>query len=173
MQNRWFYICEHHCTLGVWPWVYTCVLLVDGQDQPFNGGLAILLSNVFGGFVLLPYFALRRSSNMTKVKQNFLVRVFESKTVSILLMVTTIGFLLFATIFGDFRLFLHEFHTNRFVHIMSIDFFIVSWLFPFLVTDDLKRRKTISRDDFQHHFYLCFIPLIGPLIYLYKWKPLK
>ena len=106
-------------SLGVWPWVYACVILVDGQNQPFNGGLAALLSNVFGGFVLLPYCALRRTHNGTRVKQNFLVRVLESKTLSALLMMATISLLLFAAIFGDFRLFLHEFHTNRFVHIMS------------------------------------------------------
>jgi hypothetical protein len=157
----------------VWPLVYACILLADGQNQPFNGGLAVLLSNLFGGFVLLPYFALRRSPNPAKFKLNFPVRVFDSKATYVLLIMGTISLLLFASIFGDFRLFLREFRTNRFIHIMSIDFFVVSWLFPFLVTDDLKRRKMISKSDFQLYFYLCFIPLIGPLLYLYKRKPLK
>lgn len=160
-------------SLGVWPWVYACVLLVDGQNQPFNGGLAALLSNALGGFVLLPYCALRRNHNGTKIQQNFLIRIFESKILPALLMVVTIGLLLFAAVFGDFRLFLHEFHTNRLVHIMSIDFLIISCLFPFLVTDDLKRRKATPRNDFQRYFYLCFIPLIGPIVYLYKRKSLK
>jgi hypothetical protein len=157
----------------VWPLIYTCILLVDGQNQPFNGGLAALLSMAFGGFVLLPYVALRRTPNPTKFKLNFLVRAFDSKITCILLILATIGLLLFASIFGHFRLFLHEFYTNRFFHIMSIDFFVVSWLFPFLVTDDMKRRKMILKNELQVYFFLCFVPLIGPLIYLYKRKPLE
>ena len=159
-------------SLGVWPLVYTCILLVDGQNQRFNGGVASLLSMVLGGFVLLPYCALRRSSNSAKYKLNFLVRVFDSQTISVLLILTTISLVLFATIFGDFHLFIHAFQTNRFIHIMSIDFFVVSWLFPYLIPDDLKRRKMITNQEFQTYFPLCFLPLIGPLIYLYRRKPL-
>jgi hypothetical protein len=150
-----------------------CILLVDGQNQPLNGGLASLLSMVFGGFVLLPYCALRRGPNAAKYKWNFLIRLFDSKAICIFLILATIALVLFALIFGDFGLLLHEFRTNRFIHIMSIDFFVVSWLFPFLIPDDLKRRKMITNHEFQVYFPLCFLPLIGPLIYLYRRKPLK
>jgi hypothetical protein len=153
--------------------IYTCILLVDGQNQLFNGGLASLLSMVFGGFVLLPYCALRRSPNSAKYKWNFLVRFFDSKTICVLLILSTISLLLFALVFGDFHVFIHEFCTNRFIHIMSIDFFVVSWLFPCLIPDDLKRRKMITNYEFQANFPLCFLPLIGPLIYLYRRKPLE
>jgi hypothetical protein len=150
-----------------------CILLVDGQNQPLNGGLAALLSMVLGGFVLVPYCALRRNPNPAKYKWNFLVRLFDSKAICVFLILATISLLLFATIFGDFHLFIHEFRTDRFIHIMSIDFFVVSWSFPFLIPDDLKRRKMVTNHKFQAYFPLCFLPLIGPLIYLYRRKPLK
>jgi hypothetical protein len=54
--------------------------------------------------------------------------------------------------------FFHGFRTNRFIHIMSIDFIVVSWLFPFLIPDDLKRRKMITNHEFQVYFPLWFLP---------------
>ena len=148
------------------------ILLVDGQNQPLNGSLASVLAMALGGFILLPYFALRRSEYVRKFQLNFFVRIFESKLTTITLMISTIGFILFAFIFGDFGIFLDEFGRNRFIHIMSIDFFVVSFLFPFLIDDDLKRRHIIKNNQFKYYFYLCFIPLIGPLIYLYQRQPL-
>jgi uncharacterized membrane protein YdcZ (DUF606 family) len=94
-----------------------CILLVDGQNQPLNGGLASLLSMVFGGFVLLPYCALRRSPNAGKYKWNFLVRLFDSKAICIFLILATIALVLFALIFDDFGLFFMDF--------VPIDLFIL------------------------------------------------
>ncbi|CAF0893797.1 unnamed protein product [Rotaria sordida] len=159
--------------LGVWPFIYLSILLVDGQNQPFNGTLASSLSMALGSFILLPYFALRRSENARKFKLNFFVRLFDSKFISILLMLATVGLTFFAVNYGDFRVFLHEFWTNQFIHVMTIDFFIVSFLFPYLIGDDLERRKMTQNNQFQFYFYLCFIPLIGPLIYLYQRQPLQ
>ncbi|CAM4832683.1 unnamed protein product [Rotaria magnacalcarata] len=155
--------------LGIWPFVYMSVLLVDGQNQQLNGSLASLLAMALGGFILLPYFALRRSETTKQFRSNLFVRIFESKLVTILLMIAAIGFALYALKFGDIHAFLHEFRTHQFIHIMTIDFFVVSFLFPGLVEDDLKRRKITN----NNYFRICFLPLLGPLIYLYQRPPLE
>ncbi|CAF3294638.1 unnamed protein product [Rotaria sp. Silwood2] len=159
--------------LGIWPLVYMSILLVDGQNQRLNGTLASLLAMALGGFILLPYFALRRDDNTRKFKLNLFIRIFESKLIPILLMISTVGLIFFAGSLGDFHVFLHEFCTHQFIHIMTIDFFVVSFLFPCLIADDLERRRMTQNNQFQFYFCLCFIPLIGPLIYLYKRQPLQ
>jgi hypothetical protein len=146
--------------------------LVDGQNQLLNGSLASILAMALGGFILLPYFALRRSEYARKFQLNFFIRIFDSKLTPIILMISTISLIFFAFLSGDFHAFLHEFGHNRFIHIMSIDFFVVSFLFPLLIDDDLKRRQMIKNNQYKYYLSLCFIPLIGPLIYLYQRQPL-
>ena len=149
------------------------LLLTDGQHQRLNGTVASLLSNMLGGFILLPYFALRQSSKTKKFQVNWCVRLFESKIVSILLMLMTLASLVYAVAFGHWNIFLKEFNGNRFIHVMTIDFCIVSLLFPFLADDDLRRRQSSSNSQSRLYTTLSFLPLIGPSIYLYKRPPLK
>lgn len=153
--------------------IYLTILLIDGQHQRLNGVLAALLSNCFGAWIILPYFALRRSEKSKEFQQNIFIRIFESKITSVLLMITAIGLLGFALIFGQFNVFIHEFQTNWFIHIMTIDFFVLSFIFPFLLKDDLKRREIFDQNQWISYFSLCFLPLFGPLIYFYRRRPLK
>ena len=149
------------------------LLLTDGQNQPLNGTAASLLSMMLGGFILLPYFALRQSSKARKFQVNWCVRLFESKVVSVLLMLMTLALLVFAFAFGHWNNYRKEFNGNRFIHVMTIDFCIVSLLFPFLVDDDLKRRRASSNGQPRLDMALCFLPLVGPLFHLFKRQPLK
>lgn len=173
MKGNLFFYSFFDVSLGIWPLVYMSVLLTDGQYQRLNGTLASILAVGLGGFILLPYFGLRRRENAQKFQSNLIVRIFESKVVSILLLTAAIGLLLFALKFGNMQAFLHEFRTHIFIHIMTIDFFVVSFLFPGLVEDDLKRRKIISNSQIQRYSHLCYLPLFGPLIYLFQRPPLE
>lgn len=153
--------------------IYLTVLLVDGQYQKLNGTLAALLSNLLGAWIILPYFGLRRSEKVKEFRVNIFVRIFESKITTALLFMTTISLLGYALLYGDFRIFIHEFRTNWFIHSMTIDFFILSAIFPFLIEDDLKRRQVFDKQQHSFYFRLAFMPLIGPLIYLYRRPSLK
>jgi hypothetical protein len=148
------------------------ILLLDGQNQRFHGALASILAIFLGGFILLPYFGLRRTEKGKTLRLNVFIRLFESKLTSVTLMLVSAGLITSALILGDRRAFVDEFLTNRFIHIMTIDFFVVSFLFPFLVEDDLRRRATSTSDDRVQSVALCFVPLIGPLIYLYRRRAL-
>lgn len=158
---------------GIWPMTYLTVLLVDGQYQKLNGTLSALLSNLFGAWIILPYFGLRRSEKAKEFRMNIFIRIFESKITTALLIMVTIGLIGFALVYGDFRVFIHEFRTNWFIHSMTIDFFILSAIFPFLIEDDLKRRQVFDKHQYSSYFRLAFMPLIGPLIYLFRRSPLS
>ena len=153
--------------------VYLTILLIDGQNQRLNGTFSALLSNFLGAFIILPYFGLRRSEKCREYRLNIFIRIFESKMTSILLMITSIALICYALIFGHLSIFLHEFQTNRFIHVMTIDFFVLSFLFPFIIDDDLKRRQNFDKNSSSFYFRLGFLPLFGPLIYLCQRQPLK
>lgn len=153
--------------------IYLTMLLVDGQYKKFNGTLSALLSNVLGALIILPYFALRRSDKAKEHRVNIFVRLFELKITPLLLLIITIGLICFALIYGHFQIFIHEFQRNWFIHCMTIDFFIFSFLFPFLIEDDLKRRRMFNQKQWTFYFRLGFIPLFGPLIYFLQRQPLK
>ena len=159
--------------LGIWPMIYLTILLVDGQYQKLNGTLAALLANVLGALIILPYFALRRSEKAKEYRMNIFIRMFEWKITPILLMITTIGVICYGLLFGNSNVFMHEFQTNWFIHCMTLDFFILSFIFPFLIEDDLKRRQMFDNKQWTFYFRLCFIPMIGPSIYFYRRKSLK
>ena len=50
------------------------------------------------------------------------------------------------------------------MHSMTIDFVILSLLFPFLIEDDLEQRRMFDQQQWTFDLRLCFIPLFGPLM---------
>ncbi|CAF4578007.1 unnamed protein product [Rotaria sp. Silwood2] len=159
--------------LDIWPLVYVSILLVKGQNQRLNESVAVLLAMALGGFVVLPYFALHRSDNTRKFKLNLFMRIFDLKFIVILLMLPNVDLIVFALNSGDFHAFLPEFWINQFIYTMTIDLFVVSFLSPCFIADDLERRKIIQNNQFQFYICLSFIPLIEPLIYLYQRQSLQ
>ena len=151
--------------------IYLSILLIDGQNQRFNGTLAALLSNILGAFILLPYVALRRSDRSQQYRVNLFIRLFESKITTMFLIISSICLVTFALLYGDLRIFLEEFHGNHFIHVMTIDFFVLSFLFPFLIPDDRRRRDERSGSTSPKLIY--YIPLFGSLLYLYQRRALK
>ncbi|NES70373.1 MAG: hypothetical protein F6K24_36755 [Okeania sp. SIO2D1] len=64
---------------------------------------------------------------------------------------------------GNWSDFVTQWQNSRFIHVMSLDFCLLCFLFPFLVKDDLNRRGVKNPLTF---WLVVLIPLIGPLIYL-------
>lgn len=153
--------------------IYLTILLVDGQFQRLNGTAAALLSNFLGAFIILPYFALRRSEKAKEFRPNIFVRIFESKITSTLLLIATLGLFGYGLAWGNLQAFLHDFRTSLFIHVMTIDFCVLSLIFPFLIEDDLKRRSTSPDQEWPSNFRLCFIPMFGPLLYFLRRDRLR
>lgn len=154
--------------MGIWPIIYTCVLLADGRGQKIRAGIFVALSYAVGAFAILPYLALRQPNREFIGEKNLLIKIFDSRLLGIFLTLAS-GFLVFWGIKnGDWSNFLQQWQTSKFIHVMSLDFCMLSLLFPTLVGDDMARRGMNN----QLFLLITCIPLFGPLIYLCGRSPL-
>ncbi|MDP5018926.1 DUF2834 domain-containing protein [Anabaena sp. UHCC 0187] len=147
--------------MGIWPFIYSAVVFVDGRGQkipawPFATGAFAL-----GAFTLLPYLALREPNEKFVGEKNLFLKILDSRILGILL---TIGaaLLLASGLQGDWDNFVQQWQSSRFIHVMSLDFVMLSLLFPTLLGDDMTRRGWQN----NQLFWLFAMPLFGALIYL-------
>lgn len=155
--------------MGIWPMVYGAIMLTDGRGQsvrawPFWAG-----SMALGAFALLPYLALRRSNPQFVGPKSRLLRFWESRWLAIGLAAGAIGLVGWGLSQGDWADFGQQWQTSRFIHVMSLDFGMLSLLFGALVGDDLARRGWGDRRWWRA---IVLVPLAGPLAYLLARPPL-
>lgn len=149
--------------MGIWPLVYCCVLFADGQGQPVRAWPFAIGSMALGAFVLLPYLALRRSNPTFGGDLSRTIRLWDSRWVAIGLSVGAIGLLGWGLSQGDWTDFIQQWQSSRFIHVMSLDFVMLSLLFSTLIDDDLARRGWAEKTIWK---WVVLIPLLGPLAYL-------
>lgn len=151
--------------MGIWPLVYSCLLLVDGRGQSFPAWPFAL-----GAFAILPYLALRQPYPQFTGKVEGGLRILESsRWLAISLGLAAISLVGYALLAGNWQDFGYQWQTSRFIHVMSWDFCLLSLLFSVLVDDDLSRRQMNHPQQWQ---LLTLIPLLGPLVYLGCRSPL-
>lgn len=151
--------------LGVIPLMYWALMIPDGRGQrvwawPFALGMM-----AFGGFALLPYLIVRRPNPMpVPLPPNVLARWFSGRPFGVFVAAAFAALAVYGLAFGDALDFLRLFRTSNFVHVMTIDFVLLSLLFPLLLHDDFARRG-LSENASLARFALA-VPLVGPAIYL-------
>ena len=81
------------------------------------------------------------------------------------LSLTTLVLLLWAGFAGDWQSFVNEWKTVPFIHLITLDFCLMSLIFPIssLFPDDMARRGIHDRSLF---WSVALLPLLGPLLYL-------
>lgn len=156
--------------MGLWPVIYAAVALVDGRRQSFPVWPFVVLSFGLGVFALLPYLALRqpyRPTDPQSIESSLIldgwVKRTESRWVGLSILLAGWGLILFGFLAGSWADFVTEWQTNRFIHIMSLDFCALSLLFPLLLGDDMKRRGI---ESWWPLGVVAIAPLIGPAFYL-------
>ncbi|WP_298614746.1 DUF2834 domain-containing protein [uncultured Thermosynechococcus sp.] len=154
--------------MGVWPLIYTALLVVDGQEQRFPAWPFAVLSFAVGVFALLPYFILRRPAPIFTGEINRGVRLGESRITATGIGLLAVGCLGYGLIAGNWADFWQQWQTSRFVHVMTLDFCLLSLLFPFLLVDDWQRRG-IENSPWR---WWSVVPLLGALGYLLLRPPL-
>jgi hypothetical protein len=147
--------------MGLWPAMYAAVMLFDGQPQKFKPGWFCAASFGVGAFAILPYLALRQPNPNTNPPMSKLLRVLDSRWLALFLAAGAGALLFYGITQGNWADFIQQWQTKRFIHVMSLDFLMLSALFPVLAKDDLARR---GGDAWL--WSLCFIPLVGALAYL-------
>lgn len=155
-------------SIGVWILIYSCLLFFDGRMQsiPFYPfALASLGTGVIG---LLPYLAMRKPNQEFTGAKDAWLRLLDSRSTGIFLLLFTLSLLVYGVIFGDWGGFWQQFASDRFIHGMSLAFCLFGLLFPTVLGDDMARRGYLS--DSLLFWLIALLPLFGPLLYL-CWRP--
>lgn len=157
--------------MGLWPLVYSMLLLPTGRSSKSKIPVwPFLILSCFGGaYALLPYFVLWRpppppveESELGKWPLNFL----ESKLTAGISFAVGIGLFLYAGLAnGDvWKEFYQYFRESKFIHIMSLDFTLLSAFAPFWVYNDMTARKWFNKGSWL--LPISLVPLLGPALYL-------
>jgi hypothetical protein len=154
--------------MGVFPMIYSCILFIDGRGQKTPAWIFATASFGVGAFALIPYLALRDTNSQFVGKKNALIKILDSRITGILLTIIALILVLFGLTQGNWSDFVQQWQTSRFIHVMSLDFCVLSALFPTLIKDDMARRNMQSSLLF---WSIAVIPLLGALFYLCVRKP--
>ena len=154
--------------MGVWPIIYSCLLFIDGRGQKLPAWPFAAASFAVGAFALLPYLALRQPNPQFTGNKNVFLKVLDSRITGIFLILGAAGLVAYGLVNGDWGDFIRQWQTSRFIHVMSLDFCLLSALFPALLGDDMARRGIKNPALF---WTVSLIPLFGPLAYLCLRKP--
>ena len=148
--------------MGIFPLVYGAFILFDRQEKispyPF-----FATSFGLGAFTLLPYFALRQPEATRQKENSLLLKVLDSRLMAIVSLVSIAVFAIWGITNGDWSDFITQWHNSQFVHVMTIDFCILSLLIPAaILKDDMKRRGV---ENNRLLWLVALIPLLGGSIY--------
>jgi len=155
--------------MGIWPFIYSTILFVDGKRQKFPAWPFAATSFFLGAFALLPYVALREPNQEFVGKKNLFIKLLDSRFTGVFLTLAAVILFVYS-LQGDWINFFQQWKTNRFIHVMSLDFCMLSLLFPVLLTDDMARR---GWKDNQLFWIFALIPFFGASIYLCVRPSLK
>jgi hypothetical protein len=150
--------------MGILPMAYACLMLIDGKTQKIPAGLFSAAAFGVGAFAILPYLALRSSPPPAgQIERRGMIKLVDSRWLGIALTLGAIGLLSYGIVQGNWGDFVSQWQTNRFIHVMSLDFCLLTLLLPVLISDDIDRRNFTNPQTIK---ILSLIPLFGGLIYL-------
>lgn len=119
--------------------------------------------------LIVPYLALREPSGSFVGKKTWLLKLLDSRWLALGLATAAIGLLFYGLNQGDWSNFVQQWRSSRFIHVMSLDFCLLSLLFPVLVRDDMARRGIT---DDRLFWAVALLPLLGAIGYLVVRPPL-
>lgn len=154
--------------MGIWPVIYSAVVLFDGRGQKIRAWPFAIASFAVGAFALLPYLALRQPNPQFQGQKNAVLKLLDSRVTGVALTIATVILVAYG-LQGNWADFAQQWQTSRFIHVMSLDFALLCLLFPALLGDDMARRGWKNASLF---WLITLIPLFGPLIYLCVRPPL-
>jgi hypothetical protein len=148
--------------VGIWLFIYSGLLFVDGRMQKIRFWPFALASVGSGVLGLLPYLALREPNQEFSGQKDALLRLLDSRLFGIILSFSTIVILGYGLL-GNWADFWQQFQSDRFINGMSLAFCLFCVLFPTVLGDDMARRRWDNPTVF---WTVSLIPLIGSLAYL-------
>ncbi|RWZ58894.1 hypothetical protein EQV77_08025 [Halobacillus fulvus] len=148
--------------LGIFPMAFATILLNQDDSRvpvwPF-----VIGSFMLGAFALIPYFFLSSTKGeRNSVRTPGIIRRFlNARVYRFILLTGTIALVIYGLTAGSFALYQQAFETSQFVHVMTIDFFVLAGLSVFVIYWN-ERKKGIE----NQLFWLGFVPVVGFLAYI-------
>jgi hypothetical protein len=155
--------------MGIYPLIYSAVLLIDGRGQKIPAWPFVLGSFAVGAFAILPYLALRQANPVFSGEKSGLIKLLDSRWFGLSLLLGALALLVYGFSQGNGADFIAQWQSNRFIHVMSLDFYFLSLVFPLLLKDDMSRRGMKNPSLF---WLVSLLPLLGPAWYLCTRPPL-
>jgi hypothetical protein len=157
--------------MGILPMVYACLILIDGKIQKLPAGIFSAISFGVGAFAILPYLAIRQSlsgAEVERVRSNGIdrhgiIKLVDSRWLGVALTIGTSILLVYGITQGNWPDFVRQWQTSRFIHVMSLDFCLLTLLLPVAIADDINLRYFTNPQTIK---LLSWLPLFGALIYL-------
>jgi len=155
--------------MGIWPMIYAAVLLFDGRGQKIRAFPFAIASFAVGAFAILPYMALRQPNPSFPGEKSALLKLLDSRWTAGAIALGAIPLLIYGITQGNWSDFIQQWQTSRFIHVMSLDFCALWFLFPALMQDDMQRRQVQQPGLFTA---IALIPVLGALAYWVARPPL-
>lgn len=149
--------------MGVLPLMYCCLLYSDGRGQKLPAWAFSAGSFGLGAFALMPYLIFRKDNPGFVGTKNWVIRLWDSRWTAVVIAALAMSLLVTGLTQGNWADFVRQWQTSRFIHVMSLDFCLLSSLVPTLLVDDMARRGLSDRRIF---WAVALVPLFGPLVYL-------
>jgi hypothetical protein len=147
--------------LGVLPAAFMALVLFDtGRPNPWPFALGAF---VLGGFVLLPYLALRDTRAPLATRPGAFARVIGSRTAGAVLLLIAAGLIAFGLLAGSPSAFLAELQGSKFIAVMTADLLAVTAALHLAAASDRRRRGIPLTGPMARAVH---VPLLGPLLYL-------
>ncbi|NEQ51045.1 MAG: DUF2834 domain-containing protein [Leptolyngbya sp. SIO3F4] len=153
--------------MGLWPIVYASLALTDGSEQSIPAWPFVVGSFGFGAFALMPYLALRKTTQglPLRLADTALLKVLNHRLLGVGVAIATLLLIAYGLIQGHgsetWQDFVQQFSTSQFIHVMSLDFCMLTLLTPSLLWDDIARRNAATAWR-----AVSLLPLLGPALYL-------
>ncbi len=163
------FVITHFSLMGVWPLIYASLMFTDSRMQDIPAWPSFIASNGSGVIGMMPYLILRKPSSEFSGQKDIWLKFLDSRTFGVLLSLSTVGLLAYAILVGDWRDYIAQWHTSRFIYLMSLDFCLLHLVFPSLLGDDMARR---GLRDSRIFWAVALVPLFGPLAYLCLRPPM-
>jgi hypothetical protein len=149
--------------MGIWPILYTSLLLVDGRGQKVPAWPFAAASFAVGAFAILPYLILRKPGIPFTGEKNWILKIWDSKLLGVIALLGGGTLLAYGFLQGNWADFWQQWRSDRFIHVMSLDFCLLSLLFPVLLKDDMARRGIENPSVF---WLVSLLPIVGGASYL-------
>ncbi|KHE67479.1 hypothetical protein [Halobacillus sp. BBL2006] len=147
--------------LGIYPAVFA-ILILSHDKSRFPAWPFVVGSFMLGAFALLPYFFLSNTKNYRSNRTPaWLQKFLEFTSIHMLLLLGSLVLIFHGFLNGDFSLYWQAFETSQFVHVMTIDFFVLTGLSMYVIGWEQEKHG-----GKRYWSLIGMVPIIGVLLYI-------